>query len=98
MARHTPVARLLTILLAVLPGLVLGLVGAPTAGAAPPPAPASARAPAPGTVDPAAFDQLSWRNVGPINGGRSIAVGGSVQRPDEYYFGATGGGGWENPH
>jgi photosystem II stability/assembly factor-like uncharacterized protein len=38
---------------------------------------------------------LSWRNVGPLRGGRSIAVAGSTARPDEYYFGATGGGLWK---
>ncbi|HEX6522907.1 MAG TPA: hypothetical protein VF070_23335 [Streptosporangiaceae bacterium] len=38
---------------------------------------------------------LSWRNVGPLRGGRSIAVAGSTARPDEYYFGATGGGIWK---
>ena len=38
---------------------------------------------------------LSWRNVGPNLGGRSIAVSGSSMRPNEYYFGATGGGLWK---
>ena len=38
---------------------------------------------------------LKWRNVGPARGGRSIAVAGSVARPQEYYFGATGGGLWK---
>jgi hypothetical protein len=38
---------------------------------------------------------LQWRNIGPQRGGRSIAVGGSTARPDEYYFGATGGGLWK---
>jgi photosystem II stability/assembly factor-like uncharacterized protein len=38
---------------------------------------------------------LRWRSVGPLRGGRSIAVGGSAARPLEYYFGATGGGVWK---
>ena len=38
---------------------------------------------------------LRWRNVGPNRGGRSLAVAGSVKRPLEYYFGATGGGVWK---
>ena len=38
---------------------------------------------------------LKWVNIGPNLGGRSIAVGGSTQRPNEYYFGATGGGLWK---
>jgi photosystem II stability/assembly factor-like uncharacterized protein len=47
-------------------------------------------------ADPAdLYEMLQWRNVGPDIGGRSIAVGGSTQRPFEYYFGATGGGLWK---
>ncbi len=42
-----------------------------------------------------AFDDLAWRNIGPLRGGRSIAVAGSEARPLEYYFGATGGGLWK---
>lgn len=38
------------------------------------------------------FGALRWRNIGPLRGGRSIAVAGSDARPNEYYFGATGGG------
>lgn len=41
------------------------------------------------------FDVLHWRNIGPDRGGRSLAIAGSVQRPLEYYFGATGGGLWK---
>src|SRR2546422_3530850 len=41
------------------------------------------------------FGALRWRNIGPNRGGRSIAVAGSVARPLEYYFGATGGGLWK---
>src|SRR5690606_18819226 len=41
------------------------------------------------------FASLSYRNVGPVRGGRSIAVSGSDSRPLEYYFGATGGGLWK---
>ena len=49
---------------------------------------------------PATFDQrvlsgLTWRSIGPLRGGRSIAVAGSAARPLEYYFGATGGGLWK---
>jgi photosystem II stability/assembly factor-like uncharacterized protein len=47
------------------------------------------------TVDPSLYSGLKWRNVGPLLGGRSIAVAGSVARPNEYYFGATGGGLWK---
>src|SRR6202050_3849922 len=38
---------------------------------------------------------LHWRNIGPNRGGRSQAAAGSLRRPLEYYFGATGGGLWK---
>src|SRR5258705_13410483 len=41
------------------------------------------------------FGALRWRSAGPARGGRSIAVAGSVARPNEYYMGATGGGLWK---
>ena len=41
------------------------------------------------------FGALQWRSIGPQRGGRSIAVAGSAARPNEYYFGATGGGLWK---
>ncbi len=47
------------------------------------------------TSDLAALSTLKWRNVGPARGGRSITSVGSVARPLEYYFGATGGGLWK---
>lgn len=36
-----------------------------------------------------------WRNIGPDRGGRSLASAGSTARPNEYYFGAVGGGLWK---
>jgi photosystem II stability/assembly factor-like uncharacterized protein len=47
------------------------------------------------TIDPALYGGMRWRNVGPSRGGRSIAVGGSDARPNEYWFGAMGGGAWK---
>ena len=44
------------------------------------------------TVDSAGFAALTWRNLGPLRGGRSVAAAGSVARPLEYYMGTTGGG------
>ena len=35
---------------------------------------------------------VSWRNIGPNQTGRMVAVAGSTARPDEYYMGTTGGG------
>ena len=46
-------------------------------------------------VDPSLYAGMRWRSVGPARGGRSIAVGGSDARPNEYWFGATGGGAWK---
>ena len=47
------------------------------------------------TVDPSLYSGMRWRSVGPLRGGRSLAVGGSESRPLEYWFGATGGGAWK---
>jgi photosystem II stability/assembly factor-like uncharacterized protein len=44
------------------------------------------------TYDSLAFAALHWREIGPFRGGRSVAVAGSSKRPNEYYFGTTGGG------
>ena len=46
-------------------------------------------------VDPVLYSGMQWRSVGPARGGRSIAVGGSDARPNEYWFGAVGGGAWK---
>ena len=41
------------------------------------------------------YNTLEWRNIGPNRGGRSLGCSGSPGRPNEYYFGATGGGLWK---
>lgn len=46
-------------------------------------------------VNPALFEELRWREIGPFRGGRSCAVAGTVQRPDHFFMGATGGGVWK---
>ena len=43
-------------------------------------------------VDTGFLAGLRWREVGPARGGRSVAVAGSVLRPNEYWMGTTGGG------
>ncbi len=63
-------------------------------------APVAARAQQPTAPAPAAFDTslfagLQYTSLGPQRGGRSIAAAGSAARPNEYYFGATGGGLWK---
>jgi photosystem II stability/assembly factor-like uncharacterized protein len=47
---------------------------------------------APGRLDTTQVAALRWRDVGPARGGRSVAVAGSVKRPNEYWMGTTGGG------
>src|SRR5262245_17072680 len=47
------------------------------------------------TVDPSLYSGMRWRSIGPDRGGRSIAVAGSDARPNEYFFGAVGGGVWK---
>jgi photosystem II stability/assembly factor-like uncharacterized protein len=44
------------------------------------------------TYDTLLFRALSWREIGPYRGGRSVAVAGSAARPYEYWMGTTGGG------
>lgn len=46
-------------------------------------------------VDPSFYANYEWRNLGPNRGGRSLGASGSPGRPNEYYFGATGGGLWK---
>ena len=41
------------------------------------------------------LDAVRWRSIGPLRGGRSIAVSGVKGRPREAYFGAVGGGLWK---
>lgn len=46
-------------------------------------------------VDPAAFQKLDWRLIGPYRGGRVLAVSGVPGQPQRFYFGAVNGGVWE---
>ena len=59
---------------------------------APTPTPLPAQQP---PLDSAFLAAYAWRNLGPDRGGRSIAVSGVTGRPQEAYFGATGGGLWK---
>ena len=47
------------------------------------------------SIDPALFDGLEWRNIGPWRGGRVTAVTGVPGNDRLYYMGATGGGVWK---
>jgi photosystem II stability/assembly factor-like uncharacterized protein len=46
-------------------------------------------------VDPALYQDLRWRSVGPHRGGRVTAVSGVRGQPCTFYMGATGGGVWK---
>ncbi|HWW60668.1 MAG TPA: hypothetical protein VN181_04800, partial [Thermoanaerobaculia bacterium] len=47
-------------------------------------------------VDPALFQDLHWRLLGPFRGGRVLAVSGVPSEPDHFYFGSVNGGVWES--
>ena len=38
---------------------------------------------------------FSWRDVGPMRGGRAYAVAGNASQPDTFYMGSVGGGLWK---
>ena len=44
--------------------------------------------------DPALFQHLRYRNVGPARGGRVTTVTGVPSQPHTFYMGSTGGGVW----
>ncbi|HEY2153624.1 MAG TPA: hypothetical protein VGH34_22635, partial [Vicinamibacterales bacterium] len=46
-------------------------------------------------LDPATYQDLRWRNIGPHRGGRSTAAVGVRTQPNVFYMGATGGGVWK---
>ncbi|HUA08348.1 MAG TPA: hypothetical protein VMA98_03675 [Candidatus Acidoferrales bacterium] len=50
----------------------------------------------PAHVDSSYLTSLSWRLIGPLRGGRALAVTGVPGEPDHYYFGAVDGGVWES--
>jgi photosystem II stability/assembly factor-like uncharacterized protein len=46
-------------------------------------------------VDPVNYQDLRWRSVGPMRGGRVTAIAGVRSQPCTFYMGATGGGVWK---
>jgi photosystem II stability/assembly factor-like uncharacterized protein len=48
-----------------------------------------------GPVDPALFQDLRWRNLGPFRAGRVLAVAGVPGEREHFYFGSVNGGVWE---
>src|SRR5438876_205000 len=49
----------------------------------------------PAPVDPALFQDLRWRLIGPFRGGRVLAVAGVPGEREHFYFGSVDGGVWE---
>ena len=47
-------------------------------------------------ADPAIFQDLRWRLIGPFRGGRVLAVSGVPGQPEHFYFGSVNGGVWES--
>ena len=47
------------------------------------------------TYDPALYQAMQWRNIGPFRGGRSTTVAGVNDDVFTYYMGTTGGGVWK---
>lgn len=46
-------------------------------------------------IDPALFNGLKYRNIGPSRGGRVTTVAGISSQPGTFYMGACGGGVWK---
>jgi hypothetical protein len=43
-------------------------------------------------VNPAVVGGMKWRQIGPLRGGRVLAVAGVPGDPSTYYFGSVAGG------
>src|SRR5690242_13024553 len=75
-------------------GMVTGLALLATSAIA-----GDARGPAAGAparpIDPALYQALKWRNVGPFRAGRTTAVAGVPGDPTTFYIGSSGGGVWK---
>jgi photosystem II stability/assembly factor-like uncharacterized protein len=54
-----------------------------------------AEAPVKPSVDESLYSGMKWRLVGPLRGGRALAVEGVAGEPNLYYFGAVAGGVWK---
>lgn len=46
-------------------------------------------------IDSGSLEGLRYREIGPFNGGRVLAVSGVASNPNLYYFGAVAGGVWK---
>jgi photosystem II stability/assembly factor-like uncharacterized protein len=82
--KHTQLVALVALVAAVEPSTLLAQGGGRGGRGGPPGAAAANQT----------FD-VSWRNIGPNQSGRMVAISGSTARPNEYYMGTTGGGVWK---
>ena len=48
------------------------------------------------SFDPALFEALEWRHIGPFRAGRTKAAAGVRSRPNVFYMGAVNGGVWKS--
>jgi photosystem II stability/assembly factor-like uncharacterized protein len=46
-------------------------------------------------VDPALYQDMRWRLIGPFRGGRTVGAAGVVQQPNIFYVGVNNGGVWK---
>ncbi|GAC1654422.1 MAG: hypothetical protein NVS9B12_04970 [Vulcanimicrobiaceae bacterium] len=47
-------------------------------------------------VNPATFNGLHWRSIGPFRGGRTVAISGVPKAPNVFYMAPTNGGVWKS--
>ncbi|HVR47422.1 MAG TPA: glycoside hydrolase [Candidatus Binatia bacterium] len=47
------------------------------------------------TVSPSLYQSLRWRFIGPLRGGRTVALDGVANEPNVFYIGAVNGGIWK---
>jgi photosystem II stability/assembly factor-like uncharacterized protein len=75
--------------------IVLGLAVALLHAQQPAAPTAPATPPRPAGINPALFQELHWRNIGPFRGGRTKAAAGIPSQPNVFYIGAVNGGVWK---
>src|SRR5438128_499622 len=47
-------------------------------------------------VNPAVYDGLRWRHIGPFRGGRTVGAAGVPGQPSVFYVGVNNGGVWKS--
>ena len=45
--------------------------------------------------DPAMYQELRWRMIGPFRGGRTVAISGVPGQPNVFYMAPNNGGVWK---